>query len=253
MIIRNDNITEATIAGVPAFTPANFRNLGDWWNTSYGVQLSGTDVDSWVGINGNVFTPVHPEYKSIYESSDADFNGLPSISINPNGVDVGYTASVISGNTNKTYLLVVKMLTTSNENSIGLMNAIADPTMRAGVLSSNGMVWFLTDNTPGGSNNVTAISANAGQYVTTMVNYTKSLGTLNWYTSNTSSLPLTPTFISPNRTTSLSFDIFSFGWYIGIGVSAARYKIVEYIVINGTPTDEEITSFNSYVANTYGF
>ena len=72
MIIRNDNITEASLGNdvLLPFTPANFRNLGDWWSTDYGVQLTGTNVDSWVGVNGNVLRPANATYKGIYDSVD---------------------------------------------------------------------------------------------------------------------------------------------------------------------------------------
>lgn len=253
MIVRNDNITEATIAGIPAFTPASFRNLGEWWSTSYGVQLSGTDVDSWVGINGNVFTPNNASYKAIYDSADVDFNGLASISINPNGSDVGYTASVVSGSTNKTIIMISKMLTTSNENGILYMDNYVPTSYRVAILSNTTVPKLYTDGTPGlVYQTIDGATDVSGDYLVTMVQYTKSLGTINAFASNTSSLPSIPGYVATGRSANLTFDRVAFGYYFNV-VASAKFKLTDYIVINGIPLDEEIASLNAYVANTYGF
>jgi hypothetical protein len=256
MIIRNDNITEASLGGdvLLPFTPANFRNLGDWWSTGYGVQLTGTDVDSWVGVNGNVLRPVNATYKAIYDSSDTDFNSKPSISLNPNGTEVGYTASVASGNTNKTIIIVAKMLTNSSETSIMSMNTSSSKSIRAASTTSVGsnLAQAYTDGTGYQYQSVSDVSVAAGVNFVHILQYTKSLAKMDWFFSNGSNIPTTPTKSTLGRDTNIDFDFVSFAWYLDGVIGSARFKVTDFIVINGVPTSEEIASFSSYLSTNYG-
>jgi hypothetical protein len=257
MIIRNDNIREATLGSdVIPFTPANFRNLGDWWSSDFGVNLTGTDVDSWVGINGNVFTPRETDFKAIYDSSDADFNGRPSIGTNPGGFDVGYTASVIAGVTNKTIIMVSKILTTTEETGTMLMlNNTAD-FQRAGIIGKTEKPSAYTDGTGPGAEIYypldNAVTNSAGDYLVSMIQYQRGLGIIQAFASNTSSLPISPGYTASNRFSDLAFDMVSFAYYNNV-IASSRFKLTDFIAINGIPSEEEIIAFNAYVATRYGF
>ena len=263
MIIRNDNITEATIAETD-FDPTTFTDIADFWVSDYGVNRTGNVLDSWAGkLNGNLFEPVS-ETRGAYTSTDSDFNGYPTLSSSLTTNQGGYRTVITSGTVNKSMIMVGKITERLSANAVfwlGNYN-MTSTDIRFGFHNDENTTAFATwtYGTPDGSPVFLSLGTrgDTNDYFVGMINYQIPTGTIDVYSSNTStSLSKTRTY--NGRTTNLQFDIAGFGginWPGGSGVrpygNGAKFKMVEIVLINGTPTQQELTAYTTYLNKRYG-
>ena len=65
---------------LPSFSPADITGIQEWWESSNGITLAGSNVETWTGqINSTVLTAITPGSGLLYNASDANVNGKPSL------------------------------------------------------------------------------------------------------------------------------------------------------------------------------
>jgi hypothetical protein len=239
----------------PSWTPADFTNLWDWWTASTGVNTSGGYVDSWDGYNGNSLVPFNGAFKATYSASDANFDNQPSVRINPTfaGTDCGYYTPLDGIALDGTVLMVARMNT----------KYISDYTcLWANSMSSDRYTMF----TEGGGDRYLYYNSQAspqsglngsnctnGEYMFLRGDYNYTTGDTNFYQSNTNTF--TNLIGSLNPTVGHNYNIanLTLGSYYGIYGTTSDFTVVEFIKIDGIPTSTEISNFETYLANKYGF
>jgi hypothetical protein len=65
---------------VPLFSPADIVGIQEWWESSNGITLAGSNVETWTGqINSTVLTAITAGSGLLYNAADANVNGKPSL------------------------------------------------------------------------------------------------------------------------------------------------------------------------------
>jgi hypothetical protein len=261
MIIRNDNITEATIAETD-FDPTTFTDIAEFWISDFGVDRTGNVLNSWTGkLNGNVFESIDGN-KGAVTTSDSDFNGYPSLSSSLGYSVLGYRTTITAGTVNKTYIMVGRI---TSRVSTATINWLGDSNMTSNDVrfdihcdETTTALASWTYGTPDGSPVFLSLGTrgDTNDYFITMINYQIPTGTIDVYSSNTSTaLSKTRTY---NGRSTHAFNIIGWGGvgWPGSGVrpygNNAQFKMVEAVVINGTPTSQELTAYTTYLNKRYG-
>ncbi len=262
MIIRNDNISEATIAET-AFDPTTFANIAEFWRSDYGVATTGSVLDSWTGmVNGNVLNPQRTE-KGSYNTTDSNFNGYPSIQSASPGNNAGYVSNVGGGTVNKTLMIVGRITTDYPTAVIAFMYTPAYSDFRVGQHETLAQLSSFSYGTPDGSPTFKPLTDAAGSNTNffLMLSYNIPTATCEVYASNTSVLQKRYTYNNRydgnNPYNPMSFNFVGFGGYSLAGSiqpygNGAYFSCVEIVVINGTPTQQELVSYSSYLNKRYG-
>lgn len=64
----------------PAFSPADITGIQEWWESSNGITLAGSNVATWTGqINSTVLTAITAGNGLLYNASDSNVNNKPSL------------------------------------------------------------------------------------------------------------------------------------------------------------------------------
>ena len=64
----------------PAFSPADITGIQEWWNSSAGILLDGSNVDQWTGqINSTILATNTIGNGLLYNASDSNVNNKPSL------------------------------------------------------------------------------------------------------------------------------------------------------------------------------
>jgi len=244
------------------WSPSQMTNLQDWWRADTGVSLTGSDVDSWEGYNGNVISPLNTSKKASYDAADTDWNGEPSITINPtnetNGtIEVGYTTeSLSSGISDKTFYMVCKIDNLQNEKGLFLMKADDPDTSRMAILTRttgtpNSLYGFNYAILPGTSYTTLNTDNTNGSYLFVAMSYSTS-GDMNWYSSNSSTLG-SPTKTLTGASTTFVADEMEIGSYVGAIKPSSKFSVVEVISVDNTiATGTELTNLQNYLNTRYG-
>lgn len=237
------------------WTPASLSNLNDWWSTSFGVVLSGFNVNAWTGYNGKNFTPYNASNKATYSASDINWNNQPSITINPSnaGGEWGYKAPTnISVPTTMSAFVVARNNTLSDEKPLLMIwdNSGSNSRMASLWRTAGGdTLWGYTDNLPNVSYSTLSVSDAAPSYIFNELNYNPSAGTMDWFASNTSILG--PTKKSLTGRTALALNEIQLGTYFGI-LGSLNFSVVEVILVNGNVPPGELANLENYINTTYG-
>jgi hypothetical protein len=246
-----------TSTPTPSWSPADFTNLWDWWSSGTGVALSGTDVTSWTGYNGNILNPYQSSYYPLYNSSDSDFNNEPSITMNRNldNVDAGMIINLPSNQTSKTLFLIGKLVekNTTTENPLLSMGPSVHP--RTGIWGMPNSTDYLVYYSKGTGDNLFygGSSYVNGTYQFVRMTFNRTTGIETFYASNTSANLDTPIYtITGDAGVNFTNGVFGAASYYGQYGRTSKIKVVEVIFINGIPTSGEISSFQTYLSNTYG-
>ena len=243
-----------TPSPVVAWTPASLSNLNDWWSTSFGVVLSGLNVDSWTGYNGKNFTPYNASNKATYSASDSDWNNQPSITINPTnaGGEWGYKAptNFITPTTISTFI-VARNNTLADEKPLLL---VINPTtsVRAASLwrtAGGNTLWGYGYDGANIQYSSLGVSDVAPSYMFNEIIYNNSSSQYDWYASNTSTLgsvKQTMTGVVNKLLTEIQI-----GTYFGI-LGSINFSVVEVISVNGIVPPGELSQLENYINTTYG-
>lgn len=64
----------------PSFSPVNITGIQEWWESSNGISLAGSNVATWTGqVNSTILTAITPGNGLLYNAADANVNGKPSL------------------------------------------------------------------------------------------------------------------------------------------------------------------------------
>jgi len=258
MIVRNDIISEASFA---SWSPSTITNLSDWWVASSGLNLSGSAVNSWTGLNSTSFVPA-TSVKAAYISSDPNLNDYPSIQLNPSSTsgDNGYWVDSAYSPLGKTMIMIGYMIAPRGENCVMSIDTVdGTPYVNgSGAHASlfghdGGDYWayyagsggsntsFLTLNYPSANNSflyaivvADAISAKADYYTSISPSSNNSL--------------FTKTGIETGIDT---YNTLILGGYNNAYGETPKMNISEVISLNGALKDIDKINLDNYVSNKY--
>jgi len=247
----------------PAWTPAQMTNLNDWWRADTGLTLTGTDVDSWEGYNGQIFSPKTPALKATYSSSDSNWNNQASITINPtnSGSNAGYQVYTSGGATSRTIYGIFRINSVSNETGLFTMeDGAVSNVKRASYLvrttETPNKLWYYTDQLvkSGAVYANSGINDGVGSYIFGAIEYNASAATktIQFYASNTSTLG---SVINTTSGTFSAADVgyLNLGFYINsLTLPAQSFSVVEVISVNGILNPTDLTELETYLNTRYG-
>lgn len=256
----NTSTPSPTPSSGAAWTPAQFNNLFDWWTASSGVTLdNGGGVTGWTGYNGRTMVPFnYPSIASTYTLTNPNFNNQPTININPGNVDFdcGFTVPNTSSATgsSKNYLIVYKLLNVPPLNaescSIGVQWG-QTPRMAIFLNQVINKYWcFVTDT--GGDYSSYEGSWATNSYQFNRISYNVTGGTYEYFCSsaNTWNNLIHSALGQTNQDYAKSgIGANSYGGVYGV---SPQTELVEFIAIDGIPTNTELTNFSTYLTNKYG-
>ena len=64
----------------PTFVPTDIVGIQEWWESSNGISLAGSNVATWTGqINSTILTAITPGNGLLYNATDVNVNNKPSL------------------------------------------------------------------------------------------------------------------------------------------------------------------------------
>ena len=247
-----------TLTPTPTATPGlrpTFGGLTEWWISDTGVSTnSSLGVTGWTGLNGSTLTASTITRLAQYNSSDSNFNNKPSILINSGAtnLDWGYSTPMLSGSTDKTWLMVSRLVektTGQNYNTFFFAGPGIEP--RAGIFG-----WIpAPDNryncfsNPPSTETLTGSTFVNNTYQFMRLSYTRSTGNYNYYVSSGNTFQSLLT--TNNGTTNQNFTggtlcLGGFNSTVG-SIISPKMNVVEFLQINGIPTSQELTNYSNYL------
>ena len=68
------------VFGAIPFLPSDITGIQEWWNSSNGISLAGSNVNTWTGqINSTILTTNSAGNGLLYNATDSDVNNKPSL------------------------------------------------------------------------------------------------------------------------------------------------------------------------------
>lgn len=232
-----------------SWTPKDINNVWDWWNTENGIIKDGDYVEYWVGTKGTKLE--YEEYKGLFVSSDKDFGNKPSILINPNNrtQESGYYTKVSTKSSSKTIILVSKVFSTYDRSPIVSLGV---PSVnRFGVWATSNKNYFLYDYEKPywfGGDFV------SGTYQVVRVEYNREKGGNNYFISNSSDLRKKIHSITTKSNKDYTTGKLFIGGYKPFRdySKSPKMSVVEFLVLDGIPTDDEVIMYEKYLKYKYG-
>lgn len=255
-------LTQTPTPSPVVWTPALLPNLFDWWTSTSGVSLSGSDVNNWTGYNGNLFQNYNGSFKPSYNPTDVSWNNNPSITINPTNVaaNVGMYATRPSGST-PTFTAIILCKLNSIGSDKALLTMWDEDTSNSSRMSlftnPNNKIWTYQEAivVGGGTYITSSVNGAVGDYVFGLYDYdsTSNPKTLGFKISNTSNLG---SVINPasGTLTPETLERLELGAYLDnvVGVQSPSFSVVDVIWINGLLQPTETILLQNYVATKYG-
>ena len=256
------NVPKEEAPAPPSWSPAEMNNLFDWWRADTGLTLTGSDVDSWEGYNGNILQPYNTARKAIYSGSSTVWNSQPSVIFNPNNNtdQVGYYMDRdIASTITQTSIIVLNAEAVANDRFwMTLWDKDTSNASRAGLSPKTGEVWRYQEAivTAGGLYASSGVPGAAGNYVFGVIEYNASAATksISFWISNTSSLGAVNYTATGTRTPEI-MERLEIGAYLENVVGATgtrRFSVVEIIQLSGTFDAADKTNLETYINTRYG-
>lgn len=233
-----------------------FSNLYDWWSSDYGTTVTSGKLDTWDSHSGRTMiyrVGASTTEKASYNSSDSDFNNNPSILLNPNKAtgDYGYVYYLPSAPSigNKTYLAVGKVLDNSlAEGALITYGIGAGNDQRMTIFGRPSADYYIYQN-PNIATVGNQYTSNSLQFL--RMSYNNSTGITDFFISNTNTF--TNSVGTITTSTNYQFgDAISIGFYNNVYGNSPNMKFVELIIIDGIPTNSELTQYSNYLTSKYG-
>jgi hypothetical protein len=236
------------------WTPAQITGLNDWWTSTSGVNLTGSNVDSWSGYNGNLFIPYNASNKALYTASDSNWASNPSITINPTnaGGEWGYKAptNITTASTISTFVVARNNTLTDEKPLLLVINPGAGVRVASLWRTAGGnTLWGFGYDGVNNLYNSLGVSDVAPSYIFNELVYNNSSSQYDWYASNTSTLgsvKQTMTGVSNKLLTEIQI-----GTYFGV-LGSLNFSVVEVISINGLISGGDLTNLQNYINLKYG-
>ena len=245
----------------PSWEPSQMNNLYDWWRADSGVNVTGSDVDSWEGYNGNILQPYNTSRKAVYSGSSAVWNSEPTVIFNPNNNtdQVGYYMDKTGSTITQTSIIVLNAeVVTDNRFWMTMWDKDTSSASRAGISPRSGNTWRFQEAivTGGGLYADSGLSGSAGDYVFGVIEYNASAATksISFWISNNSNLGSVNYVATGTRTPEI-MERLEIGAYLENVVGwtgTRRFSVVEVIVLDGTFDSSDKTNLESYINNRYG-
>jgi hypothetical protein len=230
-----------------SWTPKDINNVWDWWNTENGIIKEGDYVEYWVGDKGTKLE--HGSDKGLLISSDKDFGNKPSILMNPNNryKDCGYYTKSSSASSSKTVFLVAKVfeITTWNNIMINLGNGTI------GVWGNSNGTYFLHHFGYPHINTGTKFVKNTYQFI--RFSYNKTNGGTSYYIDNNVSFRSKLYAFDSKPGLDYSNKKLGVGYYDSKYGQTPKMSVVEVLVMDGIPTEDEVVMYEKYLKYKYKF
>lgn len=259
--VTNTPSNTSTVTPTPSstpFSPALFSNLVEWWRADSGVGFDADlGVTGWTGYNGNILTAFTASRRAQYISSDSNFGNKPSLLFNSGNTnqDWGYLRPAFSGNTSKTWLMVSRLIQKVGADEYNVLFSQGPPgSPRTAIFARTSSNQYNCFNSDPSTETLTGTTAVNDTYQFTRISYNRTAGTNSFFisTANTFQNLLTTNTLATN----LNFTVGNLnicGYSDSLGVAdSPRMSVVEFIQINGIPSNAELTNYSNYLNSKYG-
>lgn len=236
-----------------SWTPASLSNLWDWWTASSGVGLSGSMVLDWTGYNGNKLVPFNGSFMANFNTSDANFNNQNSITINPSfvGTDCGYYVP-LDGVAKTGTVIMVGYINQKYTADFTCLWSNSMPSIRYTMFTEGGGDRYLSYNSQGTpQSTLTGSNCLDGQYMFLRGDYNYTAGDSNFYQSNTNTFTNNISTISVPYGNNYNLANLTLGSYTGVYGQTSTFTVVEFIKLDGIPTNTEMAQLSSYINQKY--
>jgi hypothetical protein len=230
-----------------SWTPKRMDNLFDWWNSQSGIIKEGDLVEYWIGLNGNKMDHGSDKDRALIVSSDKNWGGNPSVLMNPKFKykDCGYYVKSSSNKSSKTVFMVAKVYDIHKTNNIMINfgNAVF------GMWGYSNGSYFVHHYGYPHFNKGDKFASNTYQFL--RFSYDRTKGGTDYFVDNK------PSFRSKIHTFNSKPDLNYTSRKIGVGHYDSNYgqtpkmSVVEVLVLDGIPSEDEVITYEKYLKYKY--
>ena len=230
-----------------SWTPKQIENTWDWWNSENGIIKEDGLVEYWIGVKGNKLETGSEKNMASIIPSDKDWGNNPSILMNPKFVnkDCGYYTKSSSNKSSKTVFMVSKVYEIHKNNNImvNFGNAVF------GLWGNENKTYFVHHFGHPHFNVSDKFVKNTYQFI--RFSYDRTNGGTNFYVENT------PSFKTKIYTFNSKPNLDYVNRKIGVGYYGSAYgqtpkmSVVEVLVVDGIPSENEVTTYEKYLKYKY--
>jgi hypothetical protein len=236
----------------PSFSPADITGIQEWWESSNGISLAGSNVATWTGqINSTVLTAITSGNGLLYNASDSNVNNKPSLANNGSTYSSLRNTAVLSDFTptqNRSQFYIFRANTGNSGYSMlggqtltqGAASEISAYTSAPGSNDILGSYFF-----SGGSKPSSTSTANKTYCL--IITYSNA-GTAEYYIIDEDGTTTTASVTGLNAN-----DINPFTLEIGGYNDSLKYNglITEFGFVNGIMSSGDIADLQQYTLDTY--
>lgn len=231
-----------------SWTPKRMDNLWDWWNSQSGIIKEGDYVEYWIGSQGTKMEHGSDKNKALLVPSDKDWNNNPSILMNPNFnyTDCGYYAKSSINKSSKTVFLVSKVYDIHSKASnvtINFGNAVF------GMWGNSDKTYFVHHYGYPHYNVDNKFTKESYQFL--RFSYDRSKGGTNFYSSNKGSFRDKIFTFSSKPNLDYTSKKIGVGYYGSAYGKTPKMSVVEVLVIDGIPSEDEVITYEKYLKYKY--
>ena len=232
-----------------SWTPNDISNVFDWWDTKSGVSHKGGKVNVWNGHRNNSLLPHEYSRLATYNEKDTSWGNEPSIVINPsNGkCDVGYYTKVSTKESSKTVILISKVSTMYNNSPVVSLGYPYHNRFGLWVNKYNSYLFY-DSYVPyfyGGK-----FENNSYQIV--RMSYDMEKGGTEYFVSKTLNLSEKVAKLDAKSGRKYNQGKFNIGGYDDDYGHSPKISVVEVLLVDGIPTDKELSMYEKYLKYRYG-
>ena len=230
-----------------SWTPREIKNVWDWWNSENGIIKEGDYIEYWIGVKGTKLEHGSDKDKALFVGSDKDWGNKPSVLMNPNfkTKDCGYYTKSSTAKSSKTVFMVSKLYDFHKNNNIMFNFGMSSIGIWG---NSNGsyFVYHITHPHTGAGNKFTK-----GSYQFIKVSYDFINGGTTYSVDNDLSFRNTIHTFNSKSGLYYSNRTLGLGYYDSKYGQTPKMSVVELLVLDGIPTDEEVITYEKYLKYKY--
>jgi hypothetical protein len=250
-------------SSISLITPASLPNVLYWFTSDRGVTTSGSSITQWTDqISGSLTLELSGSINSPkYNISDPAANNEPSIEFNT-GVTKGqglykYLASSPFTTASSVTILEAIIPSASANNELQVSSGLVGGG-NAQLIMANGQTDFLGNNTfyysfsngqSGVGSSDTSIPYGTLIWRAIIYNNISGASGIKGYFNNASSPDINTSIGANQMRTAIALG---FGVYSPAGDDYSAGKIVDFAVINGVLSQDELQSYADYITNKFG-
>lgn len=232
-----------------SWTPNDIGNVFDWWDTKSGVLHRSGKVYVWNGHRNNFLLPYGEYNLATYNEKDTSWGNEPSVTINPSNLkcDAGYYTKASAKETSKTVIVVSKVSVMYNNSPVVSLGFPYDNRFGLWVSKFNSYLFY-DSYVPyyyGGK-------FDNGSYQIVRITYDMDKGGTEYFVSKNLNLSEKVAKLDSKSGRKYNQGKFNVGGYDDDYGYSPKMSVVEILLVDGVPTDKELSTYEKYLKYRYG-